>query len=140
MDSRLKNVLDNAFNKPGGSEGNDDNKSGDKGKPDGDKNGNSYTGGKGGSGGGNYRLGNRNALAKIKPEYTCEEYGIVVMTVRVNRQGKTTDAKLQLKGTTNTAACLVNRAKEAALKTKWEPDSGAPEVQIGTITYHFELN
>ena len=140
IDPRLKNVLDNAFNKSGGSEGDDANKPGDKGKVDGDKKGNSYTGGKGGSGGGDFRLGNRNALDKVKPLYKCDEYGIVVMTVRVNRSGNTIDAKLQLKGTTNTAACLVNRAKEAALKTKWQPDPSAPEIQIGSITYHFELN
>lgn len=140
LDSRLKSTLENAFNKPGGSEGDDANKSGDKGKENGDKLGNSYTGGTGGSGGGNYRLGNRNALAKIKPDYTCEEYGIVVMTVKVNRNGQTIDASLQLKGTSNTAACLVNKAKEAALKTKWQPDPSAPEVQIGSISYHFELN
>ncbi|MCB0480447.1 MAG: hypothetical protein KDC83_03400 [Flavobacteriales bacterium] len=140
LDSRLKNTLENAFNKGGGSEGDDKNKSGDKGKVNGDKQGNSYTGGTGGSGGGNYNLGDRNALAKIKPDYTCEEYGIVVISVRVNRNGQTVDANLQLKGTSNTAPCLVNRAKEAALKTKWQPDPAAPEIQIGSITYHFELN
>jgi hypothetical protein len=58
----------------------------------------------------------------------------------VNRSGTTIDAKLQLKGTTNTASCLVSRAKEAALKTKWEGDPSAPEIQVGTITYHFELH
>lgn len=140
LDANLKNALNNAFKKSGGSEGDDANKTGDKGKPNGDKNGNSYTGGTGGSGGGNYNLGNRAALAKIKPDYNCEEYGIVVMSIRVDRTGKTIDAKLQLKGTTNTATCLVRKAKEAAMKTKWQPDTKAPEMQIGTITYHFDLN
>lgn len=140
IDSKLKNALDNAFKKQGGSEGDDADKIGNKGKAGGDPNGNSYTGGKGGSGGGNYSLGNRLALDKIKPDYQCEEYGTVVMSIRVDRSGKTLDAKLQLKGSTNTAPCLVTKAKEAAMKTKWQPDTKAPEMQIGTITYHFELN
>lgn len=141
LDSDVKNMLDNAFKNPGQSQGDDKNKSGDKGQPDGDD-GNNYKGNPGGGGGGtgNYRLGNRNALAKVKPEYKCEEYGTVVMLVKVNRSGTTIDAQLQLKGTSNTAPCLVNRAKEAALKTKWEGDPSAPAVQVGTITYHFELN
>jgi outer membrane biosynthesis protein TonB len=141
IDSKLQDALNNAFNKPGQSQGNDKNQEGNKGQRDG-QGGNAYTGKSGGGGGGdgNYRLGNRNPLAKILPKYECEEYGTVVMLIKVNRNGKTIDAKLQIKGTTNTAACLVNRAKEAALKTNWEGDPTAPAVQVGTITYHFELN
>ena len=73
-------------------------------------------------------------------KYECDEYGTVIMQVVVNRQGITTEAKLKLKGTTNQAACLVKNAREAALKTKWQSDPSAPATQIGTITYHFELN
>ncbi len=140
IDDKLKKALADAFKKSGGSEGDDVNKTGDKGKVNGDKDGNSYTGGSGGSGGGNYNLGNRNALQKVKPDYQCEEYGVVVMSIRVDRYGKTLNAKLQLKGSTNTAPCLVSKAREAAIKTRWEPDPKAPEMQIGTITYHFDLN
>jgi outer membrane biosynthesis protein TonB len=140
IDSKLKSTLDQAFKNVGQSEGDDKNQEGNKGQVDGND-GNAYKGKPGGGGGdGNYKLGNRNALAKIKPTYECEEYGTVVMLVKVNRSGTTIDAKLQLKGTTNTASCLVSRAKEAALKTKWEGDPSAPEIQVGTITYHFELH
>jgi len=142
IDNKLKNALDNAFDKkPGGSEGDDKDKVGDKGKVGGDKNGNSYTEGNGGTGDGKgYDLGNRLALDRIKPDYQCEEYGVVVMSIRVDRSGKTLNATLQLRGSTNTAPCLVNKAKEAAMKTKWQPDTKAPEMQIGSITYHFDLN
>ncbi|MBD79314.1 MAG: energy transducer TonB [Crocinitomicaceae bacterium] len=143
LDPDLKKVLNNnPFAKKGGSEGDDNNKSGDKGQTDGTKTGTDYSGKNGGGGGGtgSYQLGNRNALAKVKPEYKCDEYGVVVMQVMVNRQGITTDAKLKLKGTTNTANCLVSKAREAALKTKWQSDPSAPTTQVGTITYHFELN
>ena len=63
-----------------------------------------------------------------------------MISIRVDRTGKTLNAKLQLKGSTNTAPCLVNKAKDAAMKTKWQPDTKAPEMQIGSITYHFDLN
>jgi len=26
------------------------------------------------------------------------------------------------------------------MKTKWQPDTKAPEMQLGSITYHFDLN
>jgi outer membrane biosynthesis protein TonB len=137
-----KRINSNPFAKKGGSEGNDDNKTGDKGQENGTKEGTAYKGvpGNGGGGSGNYQLGNRNAIAKVKPKYECDEYGTVIMQIVVNRQGITTEAKLKLKGTTNTASCLVNRAREAALKTKWQSDPSAPATQVGSITYHFELN
>ena len=141
IDENLKTALKDAFNKKqGGSKGDDKDKEGVKGRADGDPNGKS-TGGKGSGGGnGGYNLGTRAALYNIKPDYQCEEYGVVVMSIRVDRSGKTLNAKLQLKGSTNTAPCLVNKAKEAAMKTKWQPDIKAPEMQIGSITYHFDLN
>ena len=142
IDENLKTALKDAFNKKqGGSKGDDKDKEGVKGRADGDPNGKSTTGGKGSGGGnGGYNLGTRAALDNIKPDYQCEEYGVVVMSIRVDRSGKTLNAKLQLKGSTNTAPCLVNKAKEAAMKTKWQPDIKAPEMQIGSITYHFDLN
>jgi len=142
IDSKLKKALD-AFKKSGGSQGDDKDKIGDPGKSNGDPNGNSDRGGTGGSGGSRgsgYDLGNRTALDNIKPDYQCEEYGVVVMSIRVDQSGKTLDAKLELKGSTNTAPCLVHKAKEAAMKTKWQPDTKAPEMQVGSITYHFDLN
>jgi TonB family protein len=139
QDEKLSKMLSGAFKKAGGSEGDDANAQGDKGKIFGDKNGNSYTGGAGGSGGDGYSLGSRAALQKIKPAYMCEEYGTVVITIKVNRNGTTMEAKLNLKGTTNTAECLVNQAIAAAKKTRWEPNPSAPELQAGSIVYHFEL-
>lgn len=142
LDKKLDNMLkSDLFKKAGGSQGDDNNKAGNKGKIDG-KGGNNYSGTQGGGGGGNgnYSLGNRQALLQVEPEYECDEYGIVKMQVRVNRKGETVSAKVHLKGTENTAPCLVNRAKEAAMKTRWQGDPSAPEIQVGYITYHFELN
>ena len=126
-----------------GSEG-PDRVPGNAGEPDGDDGPNYHgtpgdgpTDGPGGNG--NYSLGNRLALVKEKPKYECDEYGIVVMTVKVDRSGTTVDAKVRPKGSTNLADCLVRKAKEAALQTRWQADEGAPEYQIGTVTYNFSI-
>ncbi|AOW08253.1 hypothetical protein [Flavobacterium gilvum] len=99
----------------------------------------------GGSGGGNgggsgYSLGNRKALSKPAPKYTCNESGKVVVEVTVDQTGKTITATPGVKGTTNTASCLLDQARIAAMNTKWESDSNAPIKQIGKIIYNFSLN
>jgi TonB family protein len=136
-------VLENIFNAPEGnqnssSEGDDAVASGDKGNPGGDKNSKNYYG-TGGSGGGdpNYRLGNRRAVTKPKPQYRCNESGRVVVIITVDRAGNVIKAE-KGKGTT-AAACLTKAAIEAAKKTKWESDPGAPPRQIGKIIYNFKL-
>jgi outer membrane biosynthesis protein TonB len=124
--------------KEGGGDGNTD-KEGDQGKTDGDKNSTSYTGGSSGGGGGgdSYKLGNRNAVLKKKPIYDCPETGKVVVDIIVDRNGVVISAIPGGRGTTTTDNCLNARAKEAALKTSWEPNPTAPERQSGTITYDF---
>jgi hypothetical protein len=42
-----------------------------------------------------------------------------------------------VQGTTNTAKCLVDQARIAAMSTKWQADSNAPEIQVGKIIYTF---
>lgn len=122
-----------------GGEG-DDNKAGDKGKVTGDPNASGYYGNGGGGSGGNYRLGNRNALSTPKPTYDCNEEGRVFVSISVDNSGKVISAEPGVKGTTNSAACLLSRAKEAALKTKFNADNKAPSKQIGTIIYNFFQN
>lgn len=95
----------------------------------------------GGSGGGSgYSLGNRKALSKPAPKYTCNEEGKVVVEVNVDQNGRTISATPGIKGTTNTASCLLEQAKIAAMNTKWAPDSNAPVKQTGKIIYNFSLN
>ena len=95
----------------------------------------------GGSGGGTgYSLGNRKAVSKPAPKYTCNESGKVVVEVSVDRNGKTIDAIAGIKGTTNTAKCLLDQARIAAMDTKWDASSDAPEKQVGKIVYNFNLN
>lgn len=134
----------------------DDKTSGNKGKSNGSLSSNGYygTGGSGGgTGGGNgagtgggsgngsgYSLGNRKALSKPAPKYTCNEAGKVVVEVAVDRNGKTISAIAGVKGSTNTAKCLLDQAQIAAMNTRWDASSNAPEKQVGKIVYNFNLN
>jgi len=125
--------------KASGGEG-DDNKAGDKGKITGDPNASGYYGNGGGGSGGNYRLGNRKALTKPKPTYDCNEEGRVFVGISVDNSGKVISAQPGVKGTTNSAPCLLTKAKEAALRTKFNVDNNAPSKQIGVIIYNFSLS
>jgi hypothetical protein len=123
-----------------GGEG-DDNKAGDKGKTTGDPNAkgyyaNSYYGSGSGQG---YGLNGRN-LIKGGDTYKqdCNEYGIVVVKIEVDKNGKVIRATPGVKGSTNTASCLLIPAKKVAESYKWNFDSKAPSKQIGFITVNFE--
>ncbi|MBU3010349.1 energy transducer TonB [Polaribacter vadi] len=118
----------------------DDNKEGVKGKLNGDPESNKYYGNTGSGSGGNYNLAGRKALSKPKEQPNCQEEGIVVVRITVNKNGKVISAVPGVKGSTNTAACLLKPAKEAALKTTWNADDKAPSNQTGTIIYKFSLS
>jgi hypothetical protein len=122
-----------------GGEGND-NQAGDKGNVDGDPNAKGYYGTGGTGGGGDYQLGNRKPLNKPKPNYICDEVGIVVVQIEVDRAGYVINAIPGVKGTTNSAECLKSEAKIAALKTTWQPDSKAATKQVGFILYLFSIS
>lgn len=105
----------------------------------------SGSGSGGGSGSGNgggvgYSLGGRKALSKPAPKYTCNESGKVVVEVSVDRNGNTISVVPGVKGTTNTAKCLLDQARIAAMNTKWQASEDAPERQVGKIVYSFSLN
>ena len=126
--------------KASGGEG-DDQLAGDKGSPDGDPNAKSYYGsGMGIDGDGNYRLGGRKALNKEKFVQDCNEAGVVVVQIEVDRSGRVVRAVPGVKGTTNSAACLMDPAKRAALATRFNSDANAPAKQVGTIIYNFKLS
>jgi len=121
-------------------EGND-NKAGDKGSPDGDPNASSYYGiGKGLDGDGNYLLGGRRAIHKKIIVQDCNQEGIVVVDIDVDRNGNVTKAIPGVKGTTNNSKCLLEPAKRAALETKFNSDANAPARQVGRIIYRFSLS
>ncbi len=114
---------------------------GDKGDAEGDLSAKSYYGtGKSLDGDGNYLLGGREALNKKKILQDCNEAGIVVVSIEVDRIGNVIDATPGVRGTTNNSKCLLDPAKRAALATKFNEDDKAPFKQIGKIIYRFSLS
>ena len=96
-------------------------------------------GGGGGGGSGDYQLGDREAIEKPKPLSNQAE-GKVVVIINVDRLGNVIYAIPGAAGSTTLNNDLLERAKKAALKTKFEPDPEAPENQQGKIIYDFRLN
>ncbi|GFD96217.1 hypothetical protein KUL156_56520 [Alteromonas sp. KUL156] len=135
------NSLLNGTSKDGAnSDEGDDKKSGVKGNENGDPNSDKYYGNSGSGSGGNYNLAGRKALSKPIQKPDCQEEGTVVVSIEVDRNGKVTKATPGAKGTTNSASCLYDAAKKAALKTKWNPDNNAKIKEKGTIIYKFSLS
>ena len=113
--------------------------SGLKGDKKGDPASTKYYGNTGKSGDPNYNLAGREALLKPKEQPNCEEEGIVVVSIEVDKYGTVIRAVSGVKGTTNSANCLLKPAREAALRTTWNADPNAPTKQKGTIIYKFSL-
>ncbi len=114
--------------------------SGNQGEIDGDPNAKAYSGGGIGTDGIAYQLGGRNPAFKAKPLYKIQQEGKVVVIITVDRLGNVVNAITGAKGSTTLNKYLLERAKEAALKTKFDPKQSAPENQQGKIIYHFRLN
>ncbi|WP_298530637.1 energy transducer TonB [uncultured Algibacter sp.] len=123
-----------------GSEGND-NQAGDKGQLDGNPYAASYFGGQGsGSGGVGYGLNGRGGASFKRLTQNCNESGMVIVRIVVNRKGNVIEAVPGVKGTTNTAQCLLDPAKKIALSHKWPSDSKAPSRQIGFVSVNFKIS
>ncbi|MFY0712610.1 energy transducer TonB [Seonamhaeicola sp. NFXS20] len=121
-----------------GSEGND-NKAGDKGQLDGNPYAPSYFGGSGpGKGGVGYGLGGRGKISNKVYKQECNEEGLVVVEIRVDRNGRVIKATPGIKGTTGTN-CLFEAAKKTALSFKFSADKNAPTTQVGFVSINFSL-
>ena len=136
LNNLLKGTTNSGISKGEG----DDDKEGIKGNEKGDADANKYYGNTGNGSGGNYNLAGRKALSKPIEKPDCQEEGTVVVRIVVDKNGKVINAVPGVKGSTNTAACLLKPAKEAALKTTWNADKQAPSQQVGTIIYKFTLS
>ena len=114
-------------------------KEGDQGIVDGDPNSNVFEGGGVGDDGTAYQLGGRKAIEKPKPKGNQIE-GKVVVIITVDRLGNVIYANAGAQGSTTFNKELLKRAKNAALKTKFDTKQSAPENQQGKIIYDFRLN
>jgi colicin import membrane protein len=92
-----------------------------------------------GKSGVSYTLEGRKTINLSTPNYDYQQGGKVVVEVKVDRSGKVIQATPGVKGTNILDDYLLRVAKEAALKTSFNADPSATEIQIGTITYNFIL-
>ena len=112
-------------------------KPGDQGSPDGTPGSPNYAGNGGKGNGISFDLGGRGSRSLPKPTYNSPEQGLIVVSIKVDREGKVTYASAGAKGTTISEINLRLQAESAARKTLFEPDPDAPDEQRGTITYKF---
>ncbi len=139
---KLDNLIGGVKNADGATDGGEgpDTKAGNKGQLDGDPYAPSYFGGSGpGKGGIGYGLGGRGKPSSQIFKQDCNEYGLVVVKIEVNRQGKVINAEPGIRGTTNTHPCLLEPAKKIALSHKWPSDPEAPTTQVGFVSINFEV-
>ncbi|MCF8335075.1 MAG: TonB family protein [Bacteroidales bacterium] len=92
-----------------------------------------------GMGGIDFSLQGRNPESLPKPDYNYQVEGKVVVEITVDKYGNVTKAVSGVKGSTTLNDKLLNAAKKAALKAKFDRKSDAPAYQKGTITYFFRL-
>lgn len=89
---------------------------------------------------GSYQIGGRRAVDKKIIVQKCNQEGIVVVDIEVDRNGNVTKAIPGVRGTTNNSKCLLDPARQAAIETKFNSDPKAPESQMGRIIYRFSLS
>ena len=92
-----------------------------------------------GSGGIEFSLSGRNPVNLPKPKYEYQVEGKVVVQIKVNREGMVTYARAGVKGSDTNDQRLLNAAKDAALKARFDQKTDAAFEQTGTITYYFIL-
>ena len=98
------------------------------------------SGGTGAGSGGNrvsYELGGRRSQSLPLPRYDSQVEGRVVVEIRVNSEGRVTQATPGQRGSTTLNETLLSAAREAAMQTRFEPSNVS--TQVGTITYNFVL-
>jgi len=136
LDQLIGGIANNNSNSLG--EGND-NIAGDKGQRDGDPYAPSYFGESGlGKGGNGYGLKGRGKPTKKIFTPDCDEEGVVVVQIEVNKNGHVSNASPGKKGTTG-PLCLYDAAKKTAMTYKWRANEKAPSKQIGFVVINFSV-
>lgn len=83
-----------------------------------------------------YNLKDRFARVLPIPVFKCEYGGTVVVTIAVDRKGAVQKAEV-VKDQSEADDCLWRVAADAAKRSLFNVKPDAPELQVGTITYHF---
>ena len=118
----------------------DDQTPGDKGKVEGNPYASSYygTAGLGGKGNG-FGLNGRSLQNQGSVTQECNQEGVVVVRITVDKNGSVVAAEAGVKGTTNSHPCLLEPAKKTAFMHKWFSDPNAPTKQVGFVVVNFKL-
>ena len=112
---------------------------GDQGDINGDPNSTNYTGGGFGNGT-SFTLSGRNMLSSPQINDNSQDDGQVVVDIIVDKYGKVLRATPGARGSTTTSTVLYKKAREAALKSKFNANPDAAEEQKGQMTFIFILN
>ncbi|MDT8308341.1 MAG: hypothetical protein RQ866_02355 [Bacteroidales bacterium] len=114
-----------------------DNKGTGSGSGDGNTSGDGVGAGQGSGTGPNHSLVGRTATKLDVPTNPCNEYGKVVIEIRVDQYGEVKSAAYRSRGSTTTSSCLKKISIEAAKKSKFSVKLDAAIEQVGTITYNY---
>ena len=143
----LSSVLNASTKQPQSGTGNgsqgDDNTLSYKGDPKGNPYASSFYGdsseGSGNGSGKGWGLNGRKYISGEKVYQDCNESGMVIVQIEVDRSGKVIRAKAGEKGTTNKAPCLLEAARKSAMTYRFNADEKAPQTQIGFLSIRFKL-
>ncbi|OUS02130.1 energy transducer TonB [Flavobacteriales bacterium 33_180_T64] len=107
----------------------------------GDLDGSPYAPYKGTPGSGNGGMGyglNGRGKPSFKVYDGCEnQYGLIVVDIVVNQNGKVIEATPGVRGSNNATTCLKSQAKKIAMSYKWPANSKAPARQYGKVSINF---
>ncbi len=84
-----------------------------------------------------FDLSGRKLLLKPSIDDHSQETGKVVVSITVDRTGSVTEARPGARGSTTTSAYLFEKAREAAMKAKFNASPEAADIQKGTMTFVF---
>lgn len=92
-----------------------------------------------GGNGPSYALTGRKLLSVPPIEDVSQETGVIVVKIKVNRNGDVIDAQYTTSGSNTSSTVLKSKAIGAAKKAKFNSEPNAPEVQTGTMTFRFKV-
>lgn len=84
-----------------------------------------------------FSLEGRKVVNLEVPVYKCQGGGLVKLDIRVNRRGIVEFVSVDTAESQTTDNCLIDAAKAAAMKTRFNLDQTAPLLQSGSLTYRF---
>lgn len=84
-----------------------------------------------------FDLNGRILLRKPSIDDRSQETGKVVVSITVDKDGNVVDARPGARGSTTSSAYLFSKAREAALKAKFNASPESADIQKGTMSFVF---